>query len=56
MANAKAPTRILHVDGDSFFASCEMASSLAKVKMNLSFTHHHRLWDDNPIIARRYLR
>ena len=25
MANAKAPTRILHVDGDSFFASCEIA-------------------------------
>ena len=25
MADVKAPTRILHVDGDSFFASCEMA-------------------------------
>ena len=56
MPNAKAPTRILHAEGGSFFASCEVASSLAKVKMNLSFTHRHPLWDDNPIIARGYLR
>ncbi len=25
MASVKTPTRILHVDGDSFFASCEIA-------------------------------
>jgi nucleotidyltransferase/DNA polymerase involved in DNA repair len=28
MATAKAPTRILHVDSDSFFASCEIALHL----------------------------